>query len=60
MLTALGAAGDALWVPDTSLSQAELNQRSLYGAIDGAGDETFATRDSPAASSRAFRIIERL
>lgn len=60
ILTTLGAAGDALWILDTGLSQAELNQRSLYGAVAGSGDETFPTRDSPAASSRAFRVIERL
>lgn len=60
MLAALGAAGDALWIPDTGLSQGELNQRGLYGAIAGAGEDAVVTRDSPAASSRAFRIIERL
>lgn len=59
MLAALGASGNALRIPDTSLSQAELNQRCLFGATAGAGDETIATRDSPAASGRGFRIIER-
>lgn len=60
MVATVGAAGDVLWIPETSLSQAELNQRSLYGAAAGAGDDAAPSRDSPAASSRAFRIVERV
>lgn len=29
MLDALGGAGDVLWVPETSLSQSELNRRCI-------------------------------
>ena len=32
MLDTLGAAGDALWIPDDSLSLAELNRRCIWGS----------------------------
>ena len=48
MLRAMGAVGDALWIPETGLSHAELNARSLWGAIAAPGDEPVSTRDSPA------------
>ena len=60
MLRAMGAAGDSLWVPDTSLAQAELNARSLWGAVAEAGAEALATRDSFPSSSRSFVITERV
>ena len=60
MVAALGAAGDALWIPDTGLALSELNTRCLWGAIAGPGDEAVAVRDHPATSSRSFRIVERL
>jgi hypothetical protein len=60
MVAALGAAGDALWIPDTGLSQAELNARSLWGGIAVPGESASAVRDSPAGSSRAFQITERV
>ncbi len=60
MVRTMGAAGDALWIPDTGLSQAELNVRSLWGAIAAPGEEAVSTRDSPAGSTRAFRITERV
>lgn len=53
-------AGDLLSLPDIGLNQAELNQRSLYGAIAGAGDETLATHNNLSASSQIFRFIKRL
>lgn len=60
MLRQLGAAGDALWVPDTGLSQAEINNRSIWGAISAPGDTAIATRDTPYGFSRAFVLTERL
>ena len=60
MMAAIGAAGDALWIPDTGLTLSELNVRSLWGAIAASGDEATAVRDHPATTSRSFRIVERL
>ena len=60
MVTALGAAGDALWIPDTALALSELNTRSLWGAIAASGDVAVALRDHPATNSRGFRIVVRL
>lgn len=60
MVAALGAAGDALWIPDTGLTQSELNVRGLWGAVAASGDEAVAVRDHPATNSRGFRIVERL
>ncbi len=59
-MAALGAAGDALWIPDTALALSEVNVRCLWGAIAASGDEAAAARDHPATSSRGFRIVERL
>jgi hypothetical protein len=59
MVTALGAAGDALWVPGTDLTLSELNVRCLWGAVAASGDEAVAVRDQPATNSRSFRIVER-
>ncbi len=60
LLAALGGAGEALWIPETSLSLAELNARSIWGAVAAPGEEALATRDSPAGTSRSFRIVERV
>jgi len=55
-----GGAGEALWIPETSLSLAELNVRTIWGAVAAPGEEALATRDSPAGTSRSFRIVERV
>ena len=60
MVRVLGAIGDALWIPEITLSQAELNSRSIWGAIAAPGDEAATSRDSFPGSSRSFRIIERV
>lgn len=60
MVAALGAAGDALWIPDTGLALSELNIRSLWGGVAASGDEAFAVRDHPATKCRTFRLVERL
>jgi hypothetical protein len=59
LLAALGGAKEALWIPDTSLSIAETNARSIWGAVAAPGGEALAVRDSPAGTSRSFRIVER-
>jgi hypothetical protein len=59
LLAALGGAGEALWIPETGLSLAELNARSIWGAVAAPGEEALAIRDSPAGTSRSFRITER-
>jgi hypothetical protein len=60
MLAALGAAGEALWVPDVGLPRDELNARAVWGAVAVAGEDAATTQDSPVAWSRSFRIQERL
>ncbi len=60
MLVRLAGAREALWIPELSLTRAEMNARSLWGAIAGAGEEAVATRDAPQANSRTFRIVERV
>jgi hypothetical protein len=60
MLRAMGAAGDALWIPDTGLSRAEMNIRSVWGAVAEGGSEAMASRDSFIGSSRSFTITERV
>ena len=60
MLRALGAAGEALWMPEVGLAQAELNARAVWGAVAMPGEDAATTRDSPAAWSRTFRIVERV
>ena len=60
LMAALGGAGEALWIPETSLALAELNARSRWGAVAAPGEEALAIRDSPAGTSRSFRIMERV
>ena len=60
LLAALGGAGEALWIPETSLSLAELNARTIWGAVAAPGEEALAIRDSPAGTTRSFRIVERI
>jgi hypothetical protein len=60
LLAALGGAGEALWIPETGLSLADLNTRSIWGSVAASGEETLATRDSPAGTSRSFRVVERV
>jgi hypothetical protein len=60
MLRAMGAAGDSLWIPDTGLSRAEMNIRSVWGAVAEAGAEALVSHDSVPGSSRSFVITERV
>ena len=60
MLATLGAVGDALWVPETSLSQTELNQRCLWGAIAQPGESALLARANFLQYQRAFTLVERV
>lgn len=59
MLDRLGGVGDALWIPDTGLSQAELNRRAIWGAAAQPGDDFGAERANFVGWSQAWRLIER-
>jgi hypothetical protein len=56
----LGAARDALWIPETGDTRAETNRRAIWGAVNQPGEEAAAARGSFPLLSRAFRIVERL
>jgi hypothetical protein len=59
LLAVLGAAADGLWVPDLALSQAELNARSIWGALAQPG-ATVAARRSLPVFDRSFAVTERV
>ncbi len=46
--------------PDTRLSRAKMNIRSIWGAIAEPGAEAITSRDSFVGSSRGFTITERV
>lgn len=56
----LGAARDALWIPETGDSRAEMNRRAIWGAVNQPGEEAAAVRGTFPLLNRAFRIVERL
>ena len=56
----LGAARDALWIPETGDARAEMNRRVIWGAVNQPGEEAAAARGSFPLLNRAFRIVERL
>lgn len=60
MLAALGGAGQALWVPETTLAQAELNARSLWGSVAVPGERAGLTRENFRSFARSFSIVERV
>jgi len=55
----VGAARDVLWVPDTGLSQAELNARSLWGPVGKPGDLMGAVRTAFPGWTRNWDMVER-
>jgi hypothetical protein len=59
MQDTLGAVGDTLWIPDTEATQAELNARAVFGAVQRPG-ESLVTRANFAGSTRTFSIVERV
>ncbi|WP_203075765.1 hypothetical protein [Falsiroseomonas ponticola] len=56
----LGAARDALWIPETGDTRTETNRRAIWGAVNQPGEEAAAARGSFPMLNRAFRIVERL
>lgn len=60
MQARLGAVRDALWIPDMGLTQAELNARSIWGAVARPGDDAGATRAVFPGWNRAWRLLERV
>ena len=56
----LGAARDALWIPETADTRAETNRRAIWGAVNQPGEEAAAARGSFPLLNRSFRIVERL
>ena len=42
----LGAARDALWIPETGDTRAETNRRAIWGAADPPGEEAATIRAS--------------
>lgn len=56
----LGAAGDALWIPDLALSRSEMNLRSLWGAVALPGEVAGTTHAAFPIHSRGFRLTERI
>lgn len=55
----IGAAGDALWIPELTLSRSEMNRRSIWGAVAQPGDDVGAERGNFPGFSKAWRVIER-
>lgn len=60
MRDTLGAVGDALWIPNDGLSLAELNQRSIWGAVAQPGESALITRSNFRLHSRSFQMVERV
>lgn len=60
LLDTLGGAGDVLWVPDTGLSQDELNRRCIWGPCNPPGGFAGHVHRAPGAYARSFTITERL
>lgn len=60
MRDTLGAAGDALWIPDDGLSLAELNQRCIWGAVAQPGESAVLARSNFRLHSRSFTMTERV
>lgn len=55
----LGGVGDALWIPDLSLSQSERNKRSIWGGVYAPGSEAAHVRPLFPGWTAAWRLIER-
>lgn len=56
----LGAVGDVLWVADDALSQAELNRRSIWGAVLEPGGAALLQRANFVGHTRSFTLTERI
>lgn len=60
MLATLGGTGDALWVPEETLSQSETNLRAIWGSIAQPGESAFLTRANFLQYQRQFTMVERV
>lgn len=59
MVAALGAAGDALWIPELGDTLAERNARSIWGAIATPGGATGLAQTLFTRFERSFDLVER-
>jgi len=60
MIDKLGGVGDALWIPDAGATQAELNRRSIFGAIAQPGDSAVLARAFHPGFTKQFSLVERV
>lgn len=60
MKYAMGAANDALWIPDTGLSLNEMNARAIWGGVARPGEMAMIARSNFMLSSRSFTMVERV
>lgn len=60
MIADATAADDVAWIPDDTLSQGELNLRTVIGGIKTPGEDLGISRDRPLRGTARFRIVERL
>lgn len=60
MLDTLGATGDVLWIPEDTLSQAELNRRSIWGGANAPGESSLLQRAGFLHHTRSFALTERV
>ena len=60
MLRGVGAAGDALWIPEILATQAEINARALWGGVNPPGELVGIERSNFPGWSRGWTIVERV
>lgn len=60
MLDDTGPADDVAWVPDSALSAAEMNRRTIYGGLARPGQDMVIARDRPMLASAVFSLVERV
>lgn len=60
MLYQAGAWSDGLYIPDISLSQSELNNRSIWGALAEPGTDCGVEQYNIGAYRRSWRMVERM
>lgn len=59
VLDAVQPTDDVLWIPDGDLSAAELNRRSIYGALTRPGEDIGFAFNRPQRAQFSFQIAER-
>jgi hypothetical protein len=50
---------DALWIPETGDTRAEMNRRAIWGAVNQPGEEAAAARGNFPLLNKSLRIVER-